>query len=86
MLYKPRRIYFLPIFSGSNGHGHCFFMVINKRKAYCQGWIIDSLGMANTKNSTTVTIKKMISNTRMKKSIVQGITISSVTVRRYLAT
>jgi len=44
---KPLGLYILPIFSGDNNQGHWHIIVIERRSNCCQGWHIDSLGVAS---------------------------------------
>jgi len=41
---KPNGIYLIPYFSGKETSGHWHLIVIEKRRHFCEGWHIDSLG------------------------------------------
>ena len=41
---KPNGIYLIPFFSGRETSGHWHLIVIEKRRHFCEGWHIDSLG------------------------------------------
>ena len=41
---KPNGIYLIPFFSGKENSGHWHLIVIEKRRHFCEGWHIDSLG------------------------------------------
>ena len=67
-LYKPHGTYIIPIFQGDNTGGHWLFMVVDKRKSFCRGWIMDSLGRGSSTSESAKKIKSMFSNSRMKCS------------------
>ena len=41
---KPNGIYLIPFFSGNENSGHWHLIAIEKRRHFCEGWHIDSLG------------------------------------------
>ena len=44
---KPNGIYLIPFFSGKENSGHWHLIVIEKRRHFCEGWHIDSLGKSS---------------------------------------
>ena len=63
-LFKPHGIYLLPIFS----EGHWFFIMIDKQKSLCRGWVIDSLGTGAINSDIANRVKKIFSMARRKCS------------------
>jgi len=41
---KPNGTYIIPFFSGREASGHWHLIVIEKRRHFCEGWHVDSLG------------------------------------------
>jgi len=63
-LEKPHGTYIFPIFES----GHWYFILIDKRKSLCRGWVIDSLGTGATTSNIANRVKKLFTMARRKCS------------------
>jgi len=61
---KPQGIYIIPIFSGDSNGGHWSLAVVEKTKAFCKGWILDSLGEGCGRGEEAQILKILFSSAR----------------------